>query len=226
MINPEELIAVAYKTERVISRRLAKKSGISEEAALQQTLEIVAGDRPLRDLIAARLQAKLDAAQKIIARDQHKANQREQRAAKTKPDASAWLAWFDGSSHPNPGKIGIGGILKSPDGRTIEISCAAGHGSSNDAEYLALIAVLEAAVRLQPAMLVVYGDSQIVINEMSDASSLGAGSLQHHREHAKQLLSQLSSVTLTWIPRHKNSAADALSNSVSYAGVPPTANQA
>jgi len=211
MTTFEELAAAAYKSERVISRRLAKRTGMSEAAALRQTLDTVAGDRPLADLMSARMQAKIAAEEKIIAREKSKAEKLEQKQANKRPDASAWLAWFDGSTHPNPGKMGIGGLLKSPDGQTVEISLAGGHGNSNDAEYLALIAVLETAIRYRPAKLVVYGDSQVVINEMAVAGGIGARSLQHHFQHAKQLLSQLESVTLTWIPRKKNSAADALS---------------
>ena len=54
----------------------------------------------------------------------------------------AWRGWFDGSAHPNPGKLGIGALLLGPNGERIEVSEAAGHGSSSDAEYAALTAVL------------------------------------------------------------------------------------
>ncbi|MEO6352937.1 MAG: reverse transcriptase-like protein, partial [Burkholderiaceae bacterium] len=101
-------------------------------------------------------------------------------------------------------------LLKSPDGKTLEISSAAGHGDNNQAEYLALIAVLEAAVQIQPEQLVVYGDSQLVINAVMAVGSAGTHDLQSHCERAKLLLAQLKAVKLTWIPRAKNAAADAL----------------
>jgi len=109
---------------------------------------------------------------------------------------------------PTPGKWASADLLKSPDGRTVEISFAAGQGDSNEAEYLALIAVLEEAVRIQPEKLVVYGDSQVVIGAMS---RVGAYKLQAHSAQVRRLLAQLNAVTLTWIPREKNCAADALS---------------
>jgi ribonuclease HI len=211
MTTFEELAVAAYKTERVIGRRLAKRIGICEEDALRQILETVAGERSLHEFVSSRMQAKIDAEAKIIAREQDKADRMERKLASKRPDATAWLAWFDGSTHPNPGKMGIGGLLQSPDGQTVEISFAGGQGNSNDAEYLALIAVLEAGIRLRPAKLVIYGDSQVVIGEMTMSGGIGARSLRHHFQHAKQLLSQLESVTLTWIPRKKNSAADTLS---------------
>ncbi len=154
---------------------------------------------------------ELELAAKLALRRRQKAGQLAQKKAEKLPDACAWLAWFDGSAHPNPGRIGIGGLLRSPEGHTFEISSAAGHGDSNQAEYLALIAVLEAAVRLQPQQLVVYGDSQVVINAVMSAGNAGTHALQHHCERAKRLLAQLKSVRLSWIPREKNAAADALS---------------
>ena len=80
--------------------------------------------------------------------------------------AEAWLAWFDGSALPNPGRIGIGALLRGPQGQVVEISRRAGEGSSSEAEYLALIALLEAALLHQPAQLTVHGDSQVVIDDL------------------------------------------------------------
>ena len=207
----EEHCAAAYQKERVIGRRLARNTALSEQAALKQVLEKVAGAGSLCTLIAARKLAKLELAAKLALRQQQKADRLAQKKAEKRPDACAWLAWFDGSAHPNPGRIGIGGLLRSPDGDTFEISSAAGQGDSNQAEYLALIAVLEAAVQIQPEQLVVYGDSQVVINAVMTAGSVGTHDLQRYCEQSRRLLAQLKAVRLTWIPREKNTAADALS---------------
>lgn len=206
----EALCAAAYQKERVSGRRLARNSALSEEEALKQVLEKVAGAGTLCALISVRRLAKLDAAAQLVLRRRQKAELRAQKKAEQLPDACAWLAWFDGSAQPNPGRIGIGGLLRSPDGDTLEISSAGGQGDSNQAEYLALIAVLEAAVRIQPEQLVVYGDSQVVINAVTTAGSVGTHGLQRHCERAKLLLAQLKAVRLSWIPREKNTAADAL----------------
>lgn len=210
MTEFEEHCAAAYKKERASSRRLARNTALAEPAALKQVLEKVAGSAPLSELILVRTLAKLATAEKLALRQRQKASLRAQKKAEKLPDAGAWLAWFDGSAKPNPGCIGIGGLLKSPDGKTLEISSAAGHGDNNQAEYLALIAVLEAAVQIQPERLVVYGDSQLVINAVMAAGSAGTHDLQIYCERAKLLLAQLKAVKLTWIPRAKNAAADAL----------------
>lgn len=212
MTEFEEHCAVAYQKERVSARRLARSTGWPEAAALQQVLEKAAGTASLGALIAARQQAKRELAAGLALRRQQKAQLLARKRAEKLPHAGAWLAWFDGSAHPNPGRIGIGGLLRSPDGHTLEISSAAGQGDSNQAEYLALIAVLEAAVRIQPEQLVVYGDSQVVIHAVLAAGGVGThAALQHHCQRARLLLSQLRSATLAWIPRHRNAAADTLS---------------
>jgi len=138
---------------------------------------------------------------------------RAEKLARQKVSASpaAWHAWFDGSAHPNPGRIGIGALLQGPLGERVEISRRAGHGSSGDAEYLALIALLEAAVEMQLPELLVYGDSQVVVQDVLLAAEYGAKGLEQHRERAGALMARLAQVNVRWIPRHRNGEADRLS---------------
>lgn len=207
----EDLLAVAYKADLALSRRLQKNSGLSAHQALRQVLQQAAGDRPLGELLQQRRQIKLDTAHKRDLRRQARAAALTQKQRDRQPDATAWQAWFDGATHPNPGRIGVGGVLKSPGGQIIRISFAAGQGNSSEGEYLALIAVLQEAVRRQPEKLQVYGDSRVVIDDVRQAGNKGASGLQHYCIEVRQLLMQLKTVTLTWIPRHRNAEADALS---------------
>jgi ribonuclease HI len=125
----------------------------------------------------------------------------------------AWRGWFDGSAHPNPGKLGIGALLLGPNGERIEVSEPAGYGSSSDAEYAALTALLQAAlgVRPPPVQLLLYGDSQVVINDVLGATPVGAKGLEMHRATVVALLEQFTEVSLRWLPRHRNGEADRLS---------------
>lgn len=209
MHSPAELFDLAYKKEHAAARKLARTAGLSGEAALQQILEIAAGNQSLAELLATRRQLRLQETERISVRRQA---QQEALARKNKPTApaDAWLAWFDGSSHPNPGRMGIGGLLQSPEGRTVEISRHVGHGDSSEAEYLALNAVLDAAVTAQPARLVIHGDSQVVIDDIR-GTRRPALSLTEQRERALRSIAQLAHVTFVWIPRHKNTRADELS---------------
>lgn len=208
----EELLRAAYKTELVLCRRLMRRQGLTQHAALAQVLE--KHGMPLAQLVAGRAQAKAsDAVRKALRRQQKEealAQKRREQAGNTEcADASSWLAWFDGSARPNPGRIGIGGVLRSPAGELFEHCAAAGHGDSNQAEYLALIAILEKALALGAAPLIVCGDSRVVIDSLRSDSH--AGSLSAYHAHARDLLAQLPDVALRWIPRHRNAVADALS---------------
>lgn len=208
----EELLRAAYKTELVLCRRLMRHQGLAQRDALVQVLE--KHGMPLAQLTAERAQAKAaDAVRKALRRQQKEEalaqKRREQAGNAEYAEASSWLAWFDGSARPNPGRIGIGGVLRSPAGELFEHCAPAGHGDSNQAEYLALIAILEKALELGAAPLIVCGDSRVVIDSLRSDSH--AGSLSAYHAHARDLLAQLQDVTLRWIPRHRNAVADALS---------------
>jgi len=125
----------------------------------------------------------------------------------------AWRGWFDGSAHPNPGKLGLGALLLGPYGERVEISEPLEYGNSSEAEYAALITVLQAALALSPppVELLLYGDSQVVINDVLEVASVGARGLETQRATAVALLQQFNNVTLRWIPRHRNGEADRLS---------------
>jgi ribonuclease HI len=211
MSELDQILAASYKTERAAARRLATGTGISHEQALRQTLEHSAGAAGLAVLLAQRhtLQAADEARRSL--RHAQRAQALALRRARHDGAPTAWRAWFDGSAHPNPGACGIGGLLIGPDGEQVEIARAAGHGNSGEAEYRALIAVLEAAVRAGSHPLTIYGDSQVVVNDVNGPDHAAAPSLREYRALARALMARLPGVTLRWIPRHKNRDADALS---------------
>jgi ribonuclease HI len=206
----ERLQQAAYKAERSACRRLMRDSGIDEREALIRVL----GESgvPLEVLLTAReLAASRDAIKKS-ARKQQQAEALAQKRAREQPecaDPANWMGWFDGSARPNPGQIGIGGVLRGPTGVRFEFSAGAGHGDSNEAEYLALIGLLELALRQQAAPLVICGDSRVVIDSLTSISH--AGPLSDYHRRAMRLLMQLPKVSVHWIPRHRNTEADALS---------------
>ncbi len=210
MTEFEQLSAAAHHGERVRARRLAKSAAIPEPQALRQTLEQVAGAPGLPALLAERARGRAVDAERRATKSRRQADKLASKRAGNAAPATAWQAWFDGSAHPNPGRIGIGALLAGPAGERVEISRRAGHGNSGEAEYGALLALLEAAVRAQPAELVVYGDSRVVIDDVNRVTA-GAATLAPQRGRADALIAQLRQVTLQWIPRHKNAAADRLS---------------
>lgn len=201
----------AFKREHSASRKLAQRTGMPLDQALRTTLEERAGPAGLAQLLAER-GALAQAAQDRLAR--RKAERKAtlaQHKARHSGLPTAWRAWFDGSARPNPGACGIGALLHGPDGEVVEISRKAGYGNSSEAEYQALIAVLEAAVRIGAHGLTIYGDSQVVVDDVNGPEHAAAVALLPYRRAVHALLAQLRDVTLRWIPRHKNTAADALS---------------
>lgn len=205
-----ELQQLSFKSERAASRKLAQRLGISQHEALLQTLSLAAGAaglpallaqrRALHDADAARAQARRERNADIMAR-------RALRDAAITP----WRAWFDGSARPNPGRCTIGGVVTGPLGERVEISRAAGAGDSSQAEYMALIAVLEQAILMQAGALTVYGDSKVVIDDVLGADRDAAPALAAYRSRARELMALLPEVRLRWVARHRNADADALS---------------
>ncbi len=127
-------------------------------------------------------------------------------------DDNTWLAWFDGATkHTNPGLRGIGALLRGPAGQLIEIAEEIGHGSNNEAEYCALIALLDAALDAGVQDLVVHGDSQLVIKQVNGEWLINSAGLVPLCKTVLELRAQIPKVRLCWIPREENGAADALS---------------
>ena len=211
MTDPSRLHAIAYKGERLASRRLAQRTNISLNAALQATLEQVAGPKGLALLVTERLAVQAAEDARITARSAARSRALAARQMRHDGPATPWRAWFDGSAHPNPGRCGIGALLVGPAGERIEIARPAGYGNSSEAEYLALIALLEAAVGVRAHGLTVYGDSQVVINDVGAAAPSQAQALRELRAQAVALIARIDGVALRWIPRRKNPEADALS---------------
>ncbi|MDB5910131.1 MAG: hypothetical protein JWP34_4245 [Massilia sp.] len=211
MTDLNRLISVASKSELTASRQLSRRTGCSPEQALRQTLEAIAGAGSLAQLIDERASRREAEAARAAARDAERAVNLARRKSRHDGPPTAWRAWFDGSAHPNPGECGIGALLTGPADQRIEISRAAGYGNSSEAEYRALIALLEAAVQAGAHDITIYGDSKVVIDDFNGNDAAAAPSLGELRRSALGLSRRLRGCALRWIPRHKNTEADALS---------------
>lgn len=122
-----------------------------------------------------------------------------------------YVGFYDGSASPNPGAIGLGVSLFL--GKR-EILCGAapgGIGTNNAAEYMALIWLLEIAIEAGVKCLVVYGDSQLITNQVNGKWSVGSETLKTYHTHVLNLINSFDSVGFEWIKREKNKRADALS---------------
>ena len=119
----------------------------------------------------------------------------------------------DGASLGNPGLAAIGATIKDKQGRLItSISRRIGRTTNNQAEYQALIAALEEAIRLGAIEVDISLDSELVVKQINGKYRVKAASLKPLYQKAKQLQSQLKGFTVSYIPRQQNKEADSLAN--------------
>jgi len=80
---------------------------------------------------------------------------------------SSLVAYVDGGSHGNPGPAGIGVVIQSPQGQTVQIAKWVGWQDNNVAEYLALLEALQHAVAVKAKAIHVFSDSEVVVKQMT-----------------------------------------------------------
>ena len=78
------------------------------------------------------------------------------------------VIFTDGASRGNPGPAAIGAIIKDEQGRLItSISQAIGRTTNNQAEYRAVIAALEQAIRLGADQVELHSDSEWLVRQIN-----------------------------------------------------------
>ncbi len=133
-----------------------------------------------------------------------------------------WLAWCDGCARPNPGRIGLGALLRAPDGREFRLSeTGPQHGCNNEAEALALLATLQRASSLGATRLRIASDSDVVVRLARDASIMEALRLAPLLADIRHEMTKFAQLELEWIPQHRNTQADELARAA--LGLPPRA---
>jgi len=137
--------------------------------------------------------------------------------------------WFDGACWPNPNGHAASGAFIKHEGVVIYsgsryIGC---QGTTNNvAEYDGLNLILEKLVELQPASAMIYGDSDLVIKQMTGRWKVGRLTrserngktpvkVRHYIPYyykAVDLLGRIQgNVDFVWISRDLNDQADLLS---------------
>ena len=131
--------------------------------------------------------------------------------------SSLWTIYCDGSAMPNPGPIGIGAILIDPVGICHTLSqVTTSRGCNNEAEVRALTAALHEAKRLGATELLIFSDSSIVVEQLATKSIKPIKPIARLAplfDDARDLLKGFDHTRLQWIPRHRNTQADALARS-------------
>ncbi len=123
------------------------------------------------------------------------------------------VIYTDGAAEPNPGPAAIGATIKDEQGRLITaISQPIGRATNNQAEYRAIIAALEHAIRLGANQVDMRSDSELVVKQINRRYRVKNAALKPLYYRVKQLQNQLKGFTITHIPRQQNQEADNLAN--------------
>lgn len=120
----------------------------------------------------------------------------------------------DGGSRGNPGEAAIGCVLKHPDTGSViaEHKERIGLATNNVAEYRALIAGLELALRYRPNRLVCHLDSELIVRQLSGEYKVKMETLKPLFDEIQELAAQIPEISFCHVPREKNMEADRLVN--------------
>ena len=119
----------------------------------------------------------------------------------------------DGLSKGNPGTAAIGGTIKDERGKILAtISKRIGIGTNNVAEYQALIAALQKAIKLGGTRVEIRADSELMIRQLNGRYKIRSAGLAPLYLEVGKLLGQFEAVSLKHIPRELNTEADKLAN--------------
>jgi len=119
----------------------------------------------------------------------------------------------DGLSKGNPGTAAIGATIKDERGKMLAtISKRIGITTNNVAEYQALIAALQKALKLGGTHVIIRADSELMIRQLNGRYKIKSEGLKPLYIEVTQLLAKFETVSLKHIPREQNSEADKLAN--------------
>jgi ribonuclease HI len=134
-----------------------------------------------------------------------------------------WKLYIDGAS--NSRGSGLGVVLTAPQGQMMELAIRLGFPASNNvAEYEALLHGLRCAITLQADPLIIYCDSQLVVNQISGNYAAKDEKMKIYLVEAKRLLEKFKHVQVEHIGRDLNGHADALASLASAVAPEATAD--
>jgi ribonuclease HI len=135
-----------------------------------------------------------------------------------------WKLYFDGSKLEQG--VGIGVVLESPMGvktqMTLKLDQQCSH---NQAEYEALIFGLELQLEMKIFNVQIYGDSQLVVRQITGEYKCGSIILAPYLVAAQQLLQQFNECSIQHVPREENADANRMAQNASRYKVNPGDNE-
>jgi ribonuclease HI len=120
--------------------------------------------------------------------------------------------YFDGACRGNPGLSAVGWVVVTDGGIAVEGGETIGRATNNQAEYEALIAVLEAARNYGYDEVQIRGDSELIVKQVTGEYGVNDPDLREHRVTVHELLRSFDDWTISHVPREINERADELAN--------------
>lgn len=125
-----------------------------------------------------------------------------------------YVAYFDGSATPNPGAMRVGGYVRKGKQIIYQLSESIGDGTNNQAEYTALIKILEKLKEIGANKVQLFGDSELVVKQIEGEYRVNRKKFPHIAElydKAKELMTNFEEIEIGHVPREHNKLADRLS---------------
>jgi len=126
--------------------------------------------------------------------------------------------FVDGSIRANGKENAFGGVgvyCLYKDKPIIKLGKIVKSKTNNESEYLAIISALEVLKEYNAYELIIYSDSQLVVNQLSNKWVINKKELVHHYNTIHFAINKRSGkVKIEWIPREQNTEADALAQGI------------
>ena len=131
----------------------------------------------------------------------------------TNTQTNQWKLQFDGGSRGNPGVGGAGAVLYKNDNEEWSKTFYLGENvTNNQAEYKGLIGGLKHVSTLDLPNLLVEGDSNLVINQVSGTWRVKNDGLKILHHEVQEFINKIKDIRFQHIPRNENKRADQLAN--------------
>ena len=131
----------------------------------------------------------------------------------TNTQVNQWKLQFDGGSRGNPGVGGAGAVLyKNNQEQWSKTFYLGDNITNNQAEYKGLIGGLKHVSTLDLPNLLVEGDSNLVINQVSGTWRVKNDELKILHDEVQEYINKIKDIRFQHIPRNENKRADQLAN--------------
>jgi ribonuclease HI len=121
------------------------------------------------------------------------------------------IAWFDGATQLDGSLCGAGGHIFINSYTSYRWTLNDGQGTNTKAELLGAWASLILAQRLNIEVMLLFGDSKVIIDWINDKADLRSAALECWKERTIEAIRLFKSLSASHIYREDNAIADHLS---------------